>query len=383
MDVCVVGAGIGGLALAGGLVADGHQVRVLERRAEPSLGGAAVTIFSNGMAAAAGLGVDLSDLGGDIQRLRMRRASGRSLMSTDLRPLRRRTGFPVRTIARDELIGRLTAGLDADVVRYGSPVSSVRVDGERIHLTLSTGEQLAPDVLVGADGYRSIVRASVLDDGPASEVGWVTWQGLGTVLPDVAGGVVGELVVGPAGLVGMMPAGAGRTQWWFDTRWSRDDPEDTSPLTELRRRFGSYAEPVSQLLAAITDADLGRYPHVLHQLPAEWGRGAVTLLGDAAHAFPPSQAQGANQALEDAWLLRRALAGGGDLVSSLRGYERRRTARVRLVSRMAASERTNRAPSAVLGALARATPAGVTGRAYVSLIRRFSSVLNDDQPTGG
>jgi FAD-dependent urate hydroxylase len=380
MDVCVVGAGIGGLALAGGLVADGHRVRVLERRAEASLGGAAVTIFSNGMAAAAGLGIELSDLGGDIQTLRMRRANGHPLMRTDLRPMRRRTGFPIRTIARDELIGRLAAGLDSDVLCYGVAVDDVRVDAEQVQVILSTGEQLAPEVVVGADGYRSVVRGAVLGDGPATEVGWVTWQGLGDVLPDVASGVVGELVVGPAGLVGMMPAGGGRTQWWFDTRWSRADPGAGSPLTHLRERFGSYAEPIPQLLAAISDTDLGRYPHVLHEIPEEWGRGPVTLLGDAAHAFPPSQAQGANQALEDAWLLRRTLASGGDVVASVRAYERRRTARVRLVARMAASERTNRAPSAVLGALARATPAAITGRGYLSLVRRFSSVLNDDEP---
>ncbi|BCJ39302.1 hypothetical protein Athai_68050 [Actinocatenispora thailandica] len=136
-----------------------------------------------------------------------------------------------------------------------------------------------------------------------------------------------------------------------------------------------------ELLAGITDADLGRYPHVLHPIPDRWGDGPVTLLGDAAHVFPPSQAQGANQAVEDAWLLRRALHGDpGDAAAALRRYERRRVPHVRLVSRMAASERTNLPVPAPLALLARLTPPRAGGYAYLRLLRRFSSVLTREQP---
>jgi FAD-dependent urate hydroxylase len=151
----------------------------------------------------------------------------------------------------------------------------------------------------------------------------------------------------------------------------------------LGERFSRYPQPVTDLLAAIAPpSDQNRvheYPHVLHEVKDRWGEGAVTLLGDAAHAFPPSQAQGANQALEDAWLLAKALDGGGPVEDLLRRYEKVRARRVRRVSRLAATEITNRMPNAVGRFVGRVLSPAMAGRAHLALIRRFSSVLNTDR----
>ncbi|NJC71598.1 hypothetical protein HC031_18000 [Planosporangium thailandense] len=96
--------------------------------------------------------------------------------------------------------------------------------------------------------------------------------------------------------------------------------------------------------------------------------------------FRPSQAQGANQALEDAWLLTRALRRTGAPAEALRRYERLRTPRVRRVSAMAASEVTNRPPRTVAKLAAHLLPPSLSGRAYLALVRRFSSVLSDETP---
>lgn len=122
----------------------------------------------------------------------------------------------------------------------------------------------------------------------------------------------------------------------------------------------------------------------MHRVPRQWGRGHVTLLGDAAHAFPPSRAQGANQALEDAWLLRRTVCAGAD-EAGLRAYERVSARRVAPLSRRAASEVTDRpAPpgAALLGRLVAPRLAGV---GYFHVLRRWSSVLRDapDVPEHG
>lgn len=423
MDVIIAGAGIGGLALAHGLVEDGHAVRVLERAPALRTDGAAVTIFSNGAAAAAGLGVPIDGLGGPIDVLEFCRPDGRPFSRADLRVQRRRTGFGVATVPRAALLRRFTEALPAGTVTYGHevtgvgitpdgvtvaghPAATAAVDGPaggdepaggqragtaagaadderaggprtaRSDGPARTDRPVTADVLVGADGYRSAVRRAVLADEPAARTGWTSWQGLTRALPALAAGTRARCVVGPAGLCGLMPAGDGLLQWWFDV--DAPAPSDRSVVSWLRERFAAYTGPVAELLAGLTDADVQEYPHVLHKVPSVWGVGPSTLLGDAAHAFPPSQAQGANQALDDAWLLRRALASGGEVTTALRGYEAVRARRVRRISRLAASEVTNRPPSVLARLAGRLAPAGLTARVQLAVIRSASSVLTGD-----
>lgn len=377
MDVVIVGAGVGGLALANGLVADGHDVRVFERAAELRTDGAAVTVFSNGAAAAAGLGAPLDGLGARIDTLEFCTADGRPFARADLRLLRGRTGFGVATVPRAAILRRLAASLPAGSVSFGREISTVAPSGDRVALTAADGTTHTAGVVVGADGYRSAVRRATLGDGDAEPNGWVSWQGLTPALPELAHGSHARCVVGPAGLCGLMPAGDGLLQWWFDVPGPA--PGDQGVADWLRDRFAAYPGPVRRLLADLADADVHPYPHVLHRVPRHWGHGPTTLLGDAAHAFPPSQAQGANQALEDAWLLRRALGGPGDVTESLRRYERRRARRVRRIARLAASEVTNRPPSVAGQLTGRLLSPATMARLQLATIRRASSVLHDER----
>ena len=377
MDVLIAGAGVGGLALARGLLAEGHEVRVLERADGPRDGGAAVTIFSNGAAAASRLGAPLDGLGGAIEELRFCSAGGELTSAADLRVMRRRTGFGAATVSRRQLTDRLSDSLPAGVVRYGRAVEKVSPVPDGVEVIDSTGEHHSADVLVGADGYNSAVRRAI-DPEPAADTGWATWQGLDPLPIELAQGNYGLCQVGAAGLCGLMPAGDGLVQWWFDTPWSRTDEPPASVADWLRERFAGYADPVPAVLTAITDA--GLYPHVLHRVPKVWGAGRTTLVGDAAHAFPPTMAQGANQTLEDAWLLTRALSLPGDPAELLRRYEHRRTRRVRPIARLAGTERTNQVQHPVVQAVAKRVPAAWAGWAYLRLIQRCSSVLNDETP---
>jgi len=374
MDVVIAGAGVGGLALARGLA--GHRSLVLEKAAAPRSGGSAVTVFSNGAAALAGIGAPLGELGGRIDTMRFHTAAGEVLFSVDLTVMARRTGFPVATIPRQRLISHLTAGLAPGTVAYDREVTTVDVREDDVTVTDGRGDRHDARLLVGADGHRSVVRRAVLSDAPAKDCGWTTWQGLTPALPELAEGATGICVVGKAGLCGLMPAGEGLLQWWFDIHQPLDGP----PAAALADRFAGYGRHVSALLGEIRDEDLEYFRHVVHVVPDRWGTGAATLLGDSAHVFPPSQAQGANQALEDAWLLSQALRTGGDdidLPSTLRRYEARRAPRVRKVSRMAARETTNRPAGFLSRKLTNLVPPAVAGRAYTALIRSWSSVLHD------
>jgi FAD-dependent urate hydroxylase len=370
--VLIAGGGVGGLALARGLARSGHHVRVLEQAPTLRTGGAAVTIFSNGAAALAGLGAPLGGFGGRLDSLRFDTADGPTMVTADLTVLARSTGFPVTSVPRNRLIEHLAQGVPVECSREIVEVE-VRPDG--VIAVDATGQRHEADVVVGADGHRSAVRRAVLDPAPAAENEWTTWQGLTRVLPELAGGFTGVCVVGPAGLVGLLPSGDGLVMWWFDVR----GPLEGSPVAALAERFAGYGPLVSGLLDKIRDEDLESFRHVTHRIPDRWGDGGTTLLGDAAHAFPPTQAQGANQALEDAWLLSHALrADPPDLAGALRRYEAVRARRVRKVSRRAASERTNKPMPSLIRGLTNMIPPSLIGKAYAAQLRGVSSVLNDE-----
>ncbi|PWJ46907.1 FAD-dependent urate hydroxylase [Quadrisphaera granulorum] len=408
MDVLIAGAGIGGLALAAGLTRSGHHVRVLERAPILRTSGSGVTLFSNGTAAAAGLGVPMEHLGGPVDRLSFHTHDGARLWDLDLTRLHRRTGHISTCVARRDLLEHLAATLPESVITFDAAVRDVHVltggpnsagDGRGgVSVVDVHGVEHRGDVLVGADGYASAVRAHVLSDVPAHRTGWVTYQGLSTLpeqadpeLERIVTGRRGAYFVGPAGFVGLMPAGGRRLQWWFDVAETNHATRpDDEPSGELAARFTDYAAPVQAALALTASESAQRFPHVLHDLPRTWGVGPVTLLGDAAHAFPPTQAQGANQALEDAWLLNRTLTDLAEgaaspvmspdaLSSALRGFERGRTRRVARVRRLTASETTNAAPGPVVRAFAPRIPPALSARMYDRLIHRVSSVLNDER----
>ena len=131
---------------------------------------------------------------------------------------------------------------------------------------------------------------------------------------------------------------------------------------------------MAQVLAAVSDADAGFFPHVRHRVPRVWGDGPVTLAGDAAHSMPPTRAQGANQALEDAWALAVALRGAdgpAEVTAALRGYERARAPKADLVARSAGREDINH----YRPWLARLTPGPLVSRYYVRWLRQVSNYL--------
>ncbi|MBV1855102.1 FAD-dependent oxidoreductase [Catellatospora tritici] len=372
MKVLIVGGGVGGLALARGLAGSRHEVRVFEQASRLRTGGAAVTIFSNGAAALAGLGAPLAGFGGRLDALRFDTADGRTMVTADLTVLAGKTGFPVTSVPRDRLVEHLARGVP---VEFSREIVDVEVHPDGVVAVEATGARYEADVVVGADGHRSAVRRAVLDPAPAAENEWTTWQGLTPVLPELVGGTTGVCVVGDAGLVGLLPSGDGLLMWWFDVR----RPLEGTPAAALAARFAGYGPLVDRLLAQLRDEDVEPFRHVTHRIPDRWGSGGATLLGDAAHAFPPTQAQGANQALEDAWLLSRALrADPADVAGALRRYEALRTRRVRKVSRRAVSERTNKPIPAPVRILLGMMPSALIGRAYVAQLRGVSSVLHEE-----
>ena len=347
MRILVAGAGIGGLAAARALLADGHEVAVYERAGGLRTGGAAVTLWSNGTGVLRDLGVSLDGAGSRIDRLEQRGFDGRVLARVDVGRSAAHYGQSNVCLPRRRLLERLAAGLPPDVVRFGRECTGTSGgDASDSHedatLTFADGSADEGDLVIGADGRGSVIRDAVWGGDPATPGDWATWQGVSEIAVGVTSGTTGLMVVGPAGGAGFMPCGDGLLQWWFDVRLIPGEAPPASPAAMLRERFSHWADPVPAVLDAVSDADAGYFPHVRQAVPTTWGKGAVTLVGDAAHSMPPTRAQGANQALEDAWLLARTLReSAASVPETLRQYERARAPKAGYVARAAGKEDIN------------------------------------------
>ncbi|MBV8790110.1 MAG: FAD-dependent monooxygenase [Mycobacterium sp.] len=340
LRVLVVGAGVGGISVARGLLRDGHDVTVFERRPDVRAAGGAVTIWSNGETVLRQLGVDMDGAGQLLSTVRAMTSSGLPLGTLDVTGMVDRLGAPVRMVPRRVLLERLMEGFPAERIRCDSRAIAVLRTRSGVRVEFDDGSSAEGDVLIGADGLRSMVRNSV--GAPAAKhTGWSSWQGLVT-LPDVPDKDVAFVIVGGHGNLGVWPAGGSEVQWWFDLPWSPEFVRPQRPIEVIRSNFAGWSELADRVLATLSDDDLARspFPHFRHPIPHA-GRGPVTLLGDAAHTMPPTLAQGTNQALLDTMVLCKALldvgsdGGSADLVSALRWYEKTRRRKVMAVSRVA------------------------------------------------
>lgn len=333
--ILVIGAGVGGISVARGLLRDGHEVTVFEQRPQLAAAGGAVTIWPNGATVLHQLGVAMDGAGQRLSAVRVVTSTGRELATLDLTAMAERLGEPVRMVPRRVLLERLLDGFPPDRIRCGARLVEVRSAGRGVRVGFDDGSYAEGDVLIGADGLHSRVR-DIVGERHANPTGWCSWQGLVT-LPEVADTDVAIVAIGEHGNLGLWPAGGAEIQWWFDLPWSFDFSRPQHPLEVIRSQFTGWSDVADRVLAALTEDELAPspYPHFRHPIPAP-GRGALTLLGDAAHTMPPTLAQGTNQALLDTMVLCRALSNGhSGLPGALRAYERSRRRRVATVSRVA------------------------------------------------
>ena len=335
LRILVVGAGVSGISVARGLLRDGHDVTMFDQRPNVTVGGGAVTIWSNGAAVLQQLGVDMDGAGQLLSGVRVMTSTGRPLAAMDLDAMANRLGAPVRMVPRRILLERLLAGFPIDRIRCNSRVEGMVSTRDGVRVDFEDGSSADGELLIGADGLHSVVR-SIVGAQPAKPTGWCSWQGLVT-LPAIPDPRVATMMIGEHGNLGMWPAGGSDLQWWFDLPWAPDFVRPQRPIEMIRSHFGGWSDMVDLVLATLTDDDLAPspFPHFRHPIPAA-GAGRLTLLGDAAHTMPPTLAQGTNQALLDTMVLRKALSdlrgGNGDVSRALRWYENTRRRKVKAVS---------------------------------------------------
>ncbi|WP_157254010.1 FAD-dependent monooxygenase [Nonomuraea typhae] len=313
MKAIIVGGGIGGLAAAAGLHRKGWQVAVLERAAAFTEVGAGLSLQPNAVHALTALGIRLTEGLTDPPQ-GIRTSGGNWLIRNDGALLSRRYGRWAM-VHRATMIDLLRAELPSSSLRPGVAVRAVHPDGRVEH----DGGVLTADLVVGADGVRSVTRASIFPEAaPPRYAGYATWRMIAPPQP-VDGSVE---TWGGGARFGYAPLPDGRVYCYAMIKAAEGSGGD---LGYLRRIYASWHEPIPSLLASVDPA--GVLYHDTYELPdlPSYVAGKVALLGDAAHAMTPNLGQGACQALEDAVVL----AGSADLAA----YDRLRRPRTQDVVR--------------------------------------------------
>lgn len=350
--ILVAGGGIAGLATALGLARQGLPVQLVEQAPAFAEIGAGLQMSPNGVRALQALGAWEAIEPGCVIPSEIHVRDGRSgvfLQRTRLgKAFEQRFGAPYRVCHRADLLAGLL-GLCRDQpqisLHTGQPAISATAADHGVSLHLSGGAELRGRALIAADGIRSQLRSAIC--GPVAPVGRgvALYRGLlamSAVPPGLAADCV-TLWLCPGGHVVHYPVSS----------WQRfnivvaveDDSGATGTIGTAGWQSAATAADVSRGLAG-SCADLAgllaleagwqRWSGAdLPDLP-RWSNGAMTLIGDAAHATLPFLAQGAMMALEDAAVLGRALSDHRHPAAAFTAYEqarRPRTARIQAESR--------------------------------------------------
>jgi 2-polyprenyl-6-methoxyphenol hydroxylase-like FAD-dependent oxidoreductase len=331
----VLGAGIGGLALAAALKQCGIAAEVHERATTLRAEGSGLGMISNAVAALASLGIDL-DLarrGEVITSFDIKDAQGGPIVRLPMPEVGRDLGFPSVCLGRNALHEALLEAADGVPVVLGSRAVRVEsgADGATVHF--ADGSTSHADVVVGADGFNSVVRRQFTGaDEEVLEPGYVCWLAIARFgHPALPKGAVAHYW-GSGQRFGLLDIGGGDVYWWGTKNMSvararawRGTREDLLAL------YDGWAGEVTAAIGATPIEDVIAVPARDRPFLEKWGEGRVTLLGDAAHPMLTSLGQGAGMAVEDAVVLATTLAGGGDPVAALRSYEDQRRERTRMV----------------------------------------------------
>lgn len=335
--ILIAGAGLGGLAAASFLMKEGHEVEVYEQAPQLEEVGAGIQISANAMHALRHLGLEepitkvgvrpgayvfrLHDTGEEIQRF---------ALSDEHERLH---GAPYTQLHRADfhnILADRARAFDPDVVRLNHRATGFTESADGVTLNFADGSSAQGDLLIGADGLKSVVRHQIVGEVPATYTGDAAWRITVPIerLPPNFLEQVMSVFMGPGGHVVMYYLRAGALLNFVGIV-ETDDVSDESwtvkmPWEQLKADFAGW-HPIIQTVIDKADKDKCYRWSLHNRLPiSNWSTARATLLGDSAHATLPYLAQGAVMAIEDGAVLARALNMESDIAAALQLYQRNR-----------------------------------------------------------
>jgi salicylate hydroxylase len=338
--ILIAGGGLGGLSAACFLLQAGHDIELFEQAPRLEEIGAGIQISANAMHALRALGLEdaitaagvrpaayvfrLHDSGEEIQRF---------ALSDEHERLH---GAPYTQLHRADfhsILADKARALKPDVVHLDKRAVGFEEDANGVTLHFADGTSARGDLLIGADGLKSVVRKQIAGETPANYTGDAAWR-ITIPTDDLPPGLVEpamNLFLGPGGHAVCYYLRGGRLVNFVGIVETDEILEESwtvkLPWERLKADYRGWHEIV-QILIDSADRDQCFRWSLHNRLPIEnWSTARATLLGDAAHATLPYLAQGAVMAIEDGAVLMRALAQEPTIAHALQLYQRNRIPR--------------------------------------------------------
>lgn len=365
--IAIIGAGIGGLTAAALLARRGHAVAVYEQAGRFARVGAGIQQSANAVKVLRALGLEPVlrerafaprhwnnrewDTGAEKHLLQLGAA------------YEARYGAPYLLLHRADLHAALESVVPAGCVHLGRQLAALEQDAEGVTLRFTEGAPARAELVIGADGVHSTVRAALFGAEAPQFTGRVAYR---ATFPAA---LLNEPLLddctkwwGPDRHIVMYYVTANRDEVYFVTSvpegdWLIESWSSEGDMAQLRGHFAGFHPAVRQVLAACPAAH--KWALCIREPMAQWGAGRITLLGDSCHPMVPYMAQGAACAIEDAAVLARCLDEGGATPAALARYaatRRERTGKVQVTSRRNEWMSTRTDPDWVYGYDAFTTP---------------------------
>ena len=327
MKAIVIGGGIGGLTGAIALHRAGIEAHVYERSPILREVGAGISLWANAIHVLDELGLAnairphvLSELHAGLRTWR-----GTVLSSAASSELTKGFAVPIAVMHRADLLAVLAGQVSTNHLHLNYECTGFVQDAEGVTARFTNGEVVRGDLLIGADGLHSAIRAQIFGDHPPRYAGYPAWR---AIVRTTHPRIVPCESWGPGQRFGIIPLGDGRV-YWYATKNLREGDRDAPGQAKrnLMQLFRGWHDPVEALIEATDESAILRNEIYDRDPLPRWSENRVTLLGDAAHPMTPNLGQGGCQAIEDAVVLAACLANCDQVESALRRYQDRRIPR--------------------------------------------------------
>jgi len=352
MHIALIGAGLGGLAAAAALLQRGHTVRVFEQAAQLGEVGAGIQMSANAMKVLDALGLRpvLEPVAVRPQAFEFRRFdSGEMLHRLPLGAAHEaRHGAPYFQLHRADLHRALQGAvraLDPQALVLDARATHIEERTDHVRVSFADGRAADADLVVGADGIKSVVRRHVLGDDSPVYTGQLAWRctvPTERIPPELRTDIVSTVWCGPHNhAVTYYLRGGTVTNFvgCVERAWEEESWTAIRPWEELDADYRGWHPMVRAVVERVDRDQCFRWALNNREPSLRWSSERITMLGDAVHATLPYMAQGAAMAIEDAAVLARALdepARDGQpltLAERLRRYEAHRAPRTARVVR--------------------------------------------------